>query len=184
VKINLTSETIEEYGNNDIHNPNGLAYDGQYFWTYDIVYRTIIKFKINNSNYVEVLDIYPLPGEIGTSAGIATDGTFLYLPGSDGTKLYKLNKTTSITETITLSGGTIFGVLTWTGSHFWVASEIELSKWAVNGTLVGKIYPAAEGTIGITWDGTYLWTSQKTCEVWNDGKIFQIEILDDQILLS
>ena len=47
-----------------------------------------------------------------------------------------------------------------------------------------EIYPAAEGTIGITWDGSSLWTSQKTCEVWNDGKIFQFEILDDQILFS
>jgi len=46
-------------------------------------------------------------------------------------------------------------------------------------TLVGKIYHAAEGTIGIIWDSTYLWTNQNTCEVWNDGKIFQIEILDD-----
>jgi len=53
----------------------------------------------------------------------------------------------------------------------------------VNGTLLGKIYPVAEVTIGITWDGTYLWTSHKTCEVWTDGKIFQIEILDDQIIL-
>jgi hypothetical protein len=183
VKINITSETIEEYENNEVLNPNGLAYDGQYFWTYDIVYKTIIKFKINSSDDLEVIDTFPLPSEIGSSAGIATDGTYLYLPGSDGTKLYKLNKTTSIIETITLSGGTIFGALTWAGSHFWVASEIELTKWAPNGTLMGKIYPAAEGTIGITWDGAYLWTSQKTCEEWYDGKIFQIEILDDQVLL-
>ncbi len=98
-------------------------------------------------------------------------------------KLYKLNKTASIIETINLNGGIIFGALTWTGSHFWVAAETELTKWDVNGTLVGKIYPAAEGTIGITWDGSYLWTSCKTCEVWNDGKIFQIEIIDDQVLL-
>ena len=53
----------------------------------------------------------------------------------------------------------------------------------MDGTLVGKIYPAAEGTIGITWDGSYLWTSHKTCEVWDDGKIFQSEILDDQAAL-
>jgi hypothetical protein len=184
VKINVTSENIEEFGNNDILNPNGLAYDGQYFWTYDIVYKTIIKFKIGSSDYVEVLDTFSLPSEIGSSAGIATDGTYLYLPGADGTKLYKLDKTASIIETINLNGGTIFGALTWIGSHFWVAGETELTKWSVNGTLVGKIYPAAEGTIGITWDGTYLWTSQKTCEEWLDGKIFQIEIINDQYLLE
>jgi hypothetical protein len=183
VKINATSESIEEYGNNDVLNPNGLAYDGRHFWTYDIVYKNIIKFKINSSDYLEVIDIFPLPSEIGSSAGIATDGTYLYLPGSDGTKLYKLNKSALVADVINLSGGTIFGALTWTGSHFWVAGELELSKWALDGTLVGKIYPAAEGTIGITWDGATLWTSCKTCEVWLDGKIFQMEIIDDQILL-
>ncbi len=183
VKINITSESIEEFRNDDIFNPNGLAYDGQYFWTYDIVFRTIIKFKLNSSDYVEVLDTFPLPSEIGTAAGVTTDGTYLYVSGSDGTKLFKLDKTGNLSETISLSGGTIFGVLTWTGSHLWVASETDLTKWALNGTLMGKIYPAAEGTIGITWDGSHLWTIAKTCEVWTDGKIFQIEILDDQILL-
>ncbi len=183
VKINATSEKIEEFGNNDVLNPNGLAYDGRHFWTYDIVYKTIIKFKINSSDYLEVIDTFPLPSEIGSSAGIATDGTYLYLPGSDGSKLYKLNKSAIVIETINLSGGTIFGALTWTGSYFWVAAETELSRWDLNGTLLGKIYPAAEGTIGITWDGTHLWTSCKTCEVWLDGKIFQIEIIDDQIML-
>ncbi|MHA1932456.1 MAG: right-handed parallel beta-helix repeat-containing protein [Promethearchaeota archaeon] len=183
VKINVTTEEIEEFGNNDILNPNGLAYDGEYFWTIDIVFKTLIKFKLNSTPYVEVNATYPLPSEIGAGAGVATDGTFLYISGSDGTKLFKLNKSGSLIETINTSGGTLFGPITWTGSHFWVASEIELTRWALNGTLMGKIYPAAEGTIGITWDGTHLWTSQKTCEVWTDGKIFQIQILDDQIIL-
>jgi hypothetical protein len=183
-RINVTSENIEEFANNDILNPNGLAYDGQYFWTIDIVYKTLIKFKINSSSYVEVNNTFPIPSEIGAAAGVATDGVYLYVSGSDGTKLFKLNKSAVLMETINLSGGTIFGVLTWTGSHLWAASETELTKWALNGTLMGKIYPAAEGTIGITWDGTHLWTSQKTCEVWDDGKIFQIEILDDQIILN
>jgi hypothetical protein len=183
VKINATTESIEEFGNDDIFNPNGLAYDGEYFWTIDIVYKTLIKFKLNSTPYVEVFATYPLPGEISVGAGVATDKTNLYVSGSDGTKLFKLNKSGSLIETISVSGGTLFGPITWTGSHFWVASEIELTKWELNGTLIGKIYPAAEGTIGITWDGSYLWTSQKTCEVWTDGKIFQIQILDDQIIL-
>ncbi|TFG12766.1 MAG: hypothetical protein EU531_10325 [Promethearchaeota archaeon] len=59
-----------------------------------------------------------------------------------------------------------------------------LTKWNMNGTIAGQIYPAAEGTIGITWDGTTLWTSQKTCESWLDAKIFQIDIIDDQYILN
>ena len=31
----------------------------------------------------------------------------------------------------------------------------------------------------MAWDGEYLWTLQRTCEMWDDPKIYQIEILDD-----
>lgn len=184
VKINITSESIEEFGNNDILNPNGLSYDGTHFWTYDIVLKKIFKFKINGSNYIDVQESFPLPSEIGVAFGIANVGTDIYISGSDGTKLFKIDQSGTINGTINLTGGQIIGVLTWTGSYFWAASETELTKWVINGTLVGKIYPAAEGTIGITWDGSNLWVSQKTCEIWNDGKIFQIKILDDQLILQ
>ncbi|MHA2181969.1 MAG: right-handed parallel beta-helix repeat-containing protein [Promethearchaeota archaeon] len=183
IQINLTSGNVTEYENNDLINPNGLAYDGEYFWTCDIVLYELFKFKINSSGILEVNDSYTLPSEVGSAFGVATDNTYIYLSGSDGSKLFKLDKSGILLETITLSGGQIYGVLTWTGSYFWAASEIDITKWHINGTLMGRIYPAAEGTIGIAWDGTYLWTSQKTCENWLDGKIFQIEILDDEFAL-
>jgi len=183
IRINLTSGNITDYGNNDIINPNGLTYDGEYFWTVDIVLYKLFKFKINSSDFVEVQDSYAFPSEVGTAYGVATDGTYIYLSGADGSKLFKFNKSGVLLESIPLSGGRIYGVLTWTGSHFWAASEMDITKWHINGTLAGRIYPPAEGPIGIAWDGTYLWTSQKTCENWRDGKIFQIEIIDDQVAL-
>jgi len=183
IRINLTSGNITDYGNNDIINPNGLTYDGEYFWTVDIVLYKLFKFKINSSDFVEVQDSYAFPSEVGTAYGVATDGTYIYLTGADGSKLFKFNKSGVLLESIPLSGRQIYGVLTWTGSHFWAASEMDITKWHINGTLAGRIYPPAEGPIGIAWDGTYLWTSQKTCENWRDGKIFQIEILNDQVAL-
>jgi len=45
--------------------------------------------------------------------------------------------------------------------------------------LAGSIYPAAKDTWALAWDGQYLWTIQRTCEMWNDPKIFKIKILDD-----
>lgn len=183
IQINLTSGNITDYGNNDIINPNGLAYDGEYFWTVDIVLYKLFKFKINSSDFVEVQDSYAFPSEVGSAYGVATDGTYIYLSGSDGSKLFKFNKLGVLLENINLTGGQIYSSLTWTGSHFWAASEIDITKWHINGTLVGRIYPPAEGPIGIAWDGAYLWTSQKTCENWDDGKIFQIEILNDQVAL-
>jgi hypothetical protein len=90
----------------------------------------------------------------------------------------------NLIETINLIGGTAVGGITWTGTHFWCGEEQLLTKWNMNGTIAGKIFPAAEGTIGITWDGATLWTSQKTCESWLDAKIFQINVIDDQIILN
>jgi hypothetical protein len=184
IKINISTNETTHYGNDVIFNPNGLAYDGDYFWTIDIVLKKIFKFKINSSDYVEIHDSFDPPAEVGDPFGIATNGTSLFLSGSDGSKIFELDKSGTLLKTINLIGGNIQGVFTWTGSHFWAASETILTKWYQNGTLIGKIYPAAEGSIGIAWDGTYLWTSQKTCEVWVDDKIFQIEILDDQYLLE
>ncbi|MFX1525835.1 MAG: right-handed parallel beta-helix repeat-containing protein, partial [Promethearchaeota archaeon] len=183
IKINLTSGNITNFGNNDIINPMGLAYDGEHFWTCDRIQYKIFKFKLNSSNFVEINDSYTYPSEVGFAYGIATDGNFIYVSGADGTKLFKLNKSGVLIENITLIGGHIFGAIVWTGTDFWAASESDLTRWDINGTLVGRIYPPAEGTTGLAWDGTYLWTSQKTCENWNDGKIFQIEILNDQLIL-
>ncbi|MFX1507707.1 MAG: right-handed parallel beta-helix repeat-containing protein [Promethearchaeota archaeon] len=182
VRINLTSGNITEYGNNKIINPNGLAYDGEYFWTCDRILYKIFKFKIID-DFIEIQDSYTYPSEVGFAYGIATDGEFIYVSGAVGSKLFKLNKSGTLFDTITLSGGDIFGTLTWNGSYFWAAGESEITRWDINGTLVGRIYPPAEATTAIAWDGKYLWTSQKSCENWTDGKIFQIEILNDQVAL-
>ncbi|MCX7746192.1 MAG: hypothetical protein N2645_04775 [Clostridia bacterium] len=56
-----------------------------------------------------------------------------------------------------------------------------MAKYDINGNLVGEIYPVAEGTWALAWDGKYLWTIQRTCESWNDPKIYKIEINNDSL---
>ena len=46
---------------------------------------------------------------------------------------------------------------------------------------MGEIYGVADGAFAMAWDGKYLWTFQRTCEMWDDAKIFQIEVLDDSL---
>jgi len=182
VKINLTTETKEHFGNDLIPNPNGLAYDGEHFWTHDIVLNKIYKFQPNASNLIDIIAVYDIPMGVDSVIGVASDGAFIYF--SDAQYIYKLNKTMNLIEKINLVGGSAVGGITWTGTHFWCGEELMLTKWNMNGTIAGQIYPAAEGTIGLTWDGTTLWTSQKTCESWLDAKIFQIDIIDDQVILN
>lgn len=183
VKIDPITEVRTKYGNDDLINPRGLTYDGQFFWVNDFTLLKIFKFKINASNYIEIIDSFDIPHkEKGGLGALATDGTYLYAPSRDSTKLYKINKTGSLVNEITSVNGNIAGSITWTGEFFWSYSGLYLTKWYSNGTLAGKIYPPAWETIGLTWDGNYLWCVQKTCELWYDGKVFQIEILNDQLI--
>jgi hypothetical protein len=82
-----------------------------------------------------------------------------------------------------LKSGGIGGAIVWTGDYFWTGSGCGkgICKFTEEGKLVGEIYPAAKDTWAIAWDGNYLWTIQRTCEMWDDPKIYQIEILDDSL---
>ncbi|MHA1196323.1 MAG: right-handed parallel beta-helix repeat-containing protein [Promethearchaeota archaeon] len=183
IKINITTGKRFKIGNNILVNPRGLTYDGHYFWVNDFTLLKIFKFKINSSNFIEILDSFDIPHkEKGGLMGLATDGTFLYLPSRDGSILYKVNKSGSLIDEISITNGFIAGSITWTGEYFWSCAGLYLVKLTPDGTIIGKIYPPAWETIGLAWDGTYLWTVQKTCELWFDGKVFQINILNDQVI--
>ena len=71
----------------------------------------------------------------------------------------------------------------WTGEFFWAGYGHckGLCKYTKDGKLVGEIYLPARDTWAMAWDGNYLWTIQRTSELWNDPKIYQIEILDDSL---
>jgi hypothetical protein len=169
----------------DILGPRGLAYDGEFFWAYDHTNLTIVKFRVVDDT-VEVLESFDIPEkESGSPHGLATDGTYLYLPGEDGRRVFEINKTGVLVREIALHGVDLAGTFTWTGSYFWSNAGSVWQKWTKEGELVGQIYDVAVGTHGSAWDGKYLWALTSTCEWWpDDPKIFQIEILDDSLELT
>jgi hypothetical protein len=133
-----TGEIVERYSvdQNEIMNPRGLAWGGEYFWVNDFSLLKIFKFK----------------------------------PKGDTIKLL---------EELKIDGVSIV----WTGEYFWTAFGCEkgICKWTKDGKLVGEIYPPAKDAWSIAWDGKHLWTLQRTCEVWSDPKIYEIEILDNSL---
>jgi hypothetical protein len=183
VKIDpITGNHTGFYGNNIFVNPRGLANDGQYFWVNDFTLRKIYKFKINSSNLIEVIDSFNVPNfNDGGLSSLACDGSFLYSIAQDGSSIYKIDLAGTLISQFTPNDSSVRGALVWTGTYFWAYSGIHLTKWNSNWTIAGKIYPPAWSTDALAWDGTYLWSLQKTCELWSDGKVFQIEIIDDQI---
>ena len=183
VEINPIVGNTTSYGNDFILNPRGLAHDGNFFWVNDFTLRKIFKFQINASNCLEILLSFDVPnaGQGGLNS-LACDGSYLYTLSQYGNSIYKIDFSGSLVSEIIIQGGFISGALVWTGNYFWVYSDIYLTKWYPNWTLGGKIYPAAWGTDALAWDGQYLWALSRTCELWSDGKIFQIEIIDDQVI--
>jgi hypothetical protein len=181
VRIDPVTGNRSFYGNDFVFNPRGLANDGKNFWVNDLTFRKIFKFTINSSGHIELLTSFSTPhSEEAGYATLACDGNFLYTVA--GTVVYKMNMTGSLISEIPFKGGPSAGSIVWTGSFFWGESGLYLTRWDSNWTLAGKIYPVAWGTDALTWDGGYLWSLQKTCELWRDGKIFQIEIIDDQAI--
>lgn len=180
VKIDPFSGNFELLGNDGIMNPRGLTYDGEYFYVNDFSLLKIFKFSIIN-NRLKVLDSFDIPDKhLGGVNGLASDGDNLYLRSRDNQKVYKLTKTGELVDEINMPGGS----LVWTGEYFWVLHGCEkgLCKYTKDGELLGEIYHVAKDPWAIAWDGDYLWTIQRTCENWNDPKIYQIEILDDSLI--
>lgn len=186
IKINPETGAYERYGNNDIISPRGLAFDGEYFYVNDGGLLKILKFKLKKDakpgDFIEIVDQFDIPEkEKGGTAGLASDGNFLYLVSRDGSKIYKLDKTGKWLGEINFL--TLGGSITWADGYFWVYGGCDkgLCKITKDGKLVGEIYLPAKDPWALAWDGKYLWTLQRTNENWYDPKIYQVEILDDSI---
>ncbi|MFX0036721.1 MAG: right-handed parallel beta-helix repeat-containing protein [Candidatus Hermodarchaeota archaeon] len=178
IRMDPTTGQYTEIENNVIENGRGLAWDGEYFFGYDHSQLKIFKFSISGNSIV-VSDSFDLPKkEEGGIQGMTSDGNFLYIPSRGGALVRKINKTGAIIEEIDIPGEGISGGLVWTGSHFWgVSGGGNLTKYTHDWQVVGQIYPVADGTWAIAWDGDYIWALQRTCESWEDAKMFQIEPL-------
>jgi hypothetical protein len=137
---------------------------------------------VNASGVVDYYSFAIPENETGGRQGIATDGTCLYVPNRAGSTLFELFKNGTINKEINLQGIDLAGPFTWNGTHFWASNGNTMIAFTKGGVVVGGIYDVAAGCSGLTWDGAYLWGIYKTCELWNDDKIFQIEVLDDSLV--
>jgi hypothetical protein len=161
--------------------PRGLCFDGEYFWTQDHSLLKIVKFKVN-ATAVTVYDSFDIPeNETGARQSLSTDGTYLYIPNRAGNKMFELFKNGTIHREIIMPLDLV-GPITWNGTHFWTGNGNYLFAFNKDGVIEGRVYDVARGISGITWDGTYLWGLYKTCELWNDAKMFQVEILNDSLI--
>jgi hypothetical protein len=152
--------------------PWGLTFDGTHLWLVDFAEKRISKIDPANGNE---LATFPTPDPVGGCKGVTWDGTHLYVMGWTSPKIYKMDTNGKLVGTIPISLGG--GGIAWDGNHFWVPGDGIIYRYDNLGGNAGWIYAASEGTWDMTWDGTYLWATQRTNENWSDNKIFALEIL-------
>jgi len=176
-----SGEIIVFFENPGIAQDHGIAFDGQSLWIND--FSTLKVFEVSPATG-KILSSFDIP-EMGSGAsGITWDGQYLYLVSwLEQNKLYKVDKKGNLIGILELKG--LAGpTITFDGEFFWVADCGPcICKYDTEGNLRGKIYAVAEGTWAMAHDGKYLWTLQRTNENWTDPKVYQIEILDDSVLL-
>ncbi len=177
-----------EYANPTHIAARGLTYDGETFWAQDHIRGQIVQFRlgsgggypdVGSGNPLEIVATFDYPEEIkGGSAGITTDGEYLYVPSETRPDtLLKLDKQGQVVGEVHFAGHSGPAV-TWDGAHFWTAGGNTIQKWTADGRFVGMIYAPAVETWDLAWGDGYLWTINRTCEEWNDAKIFQVEVLN------
>ncbi|HEM49357.1 MAG TPA: hypothetical protein ENO27_04005 [Caldithrix sp.] len=155
-------------------NPRGLTRDGTGFWTNDFSGRKIFKFIVNGQRIEKIKELPVSIGE-GGMGGICYFEGKLAIPSM--TKLLIINSETGRMEgEIQLSGHIIGSDIVWTGDGFWSANEDIITRFSSEGRYLGFVYPAAHQVIAVAWDGTHIWASHKTCELWDDDKMFELSI--------
>ncbi len=186
LKIDPVTGAVERFGNNGVISPRGLAWDGEYFYINDGSLKKIFKFRLKTGakqgDFIEIVNSFDIPeAEQGGTAGLASDGEFLYLIHRYGQWVWKLDKNGNVVGKVLFNapGGSI----TYADGYFWTYSGCQkgLCKFTKDGELAGEIYPAAKDPWALAWDGKYLWALYRTSETWNDPKIYQMEILDDAL---
>ena len=183
-----------EYATPYMIGARGLTYDGEYFWANDHLNCRIVKFKlgtkggyedVGSGKAIEIVATFDIPEkELGGGAGIATDGEYLYVPSiAEPDKLYKLDKEGNVVAQLRFDGP-IGPAITWDGEHFWSGMGNVIFEWSKDGRRIGMIYAPAVETWDLAWGDGYLWTISRTCENWDDAKVFQIKVLDAKVALG
>ena len=148
----------------------GMTYDGEHLWINDFAEKRVYQMTTAGA----ALSSFAIPDPTGGAKGIAWDGQALCIMGWTSPTIYRVDRQGNLINIIDLQEGG--GGLAWDGQAFWVPGGRGIQRVSATGQPLGSIYACSEGTWDLTWDGRYLWATQRTNENWFDDKLYQIEI--------
>lgn len=179
----MTGEILQQF-KAPSSQPWGMAFDGEQLWITDFAEKRT--YSLDPETGEETFS-FDNPDRVRGAKGLAWDGEYLYIMGWTTNIIYKVDRNGTFVSSVTLNPGG-GGGLTWDGRNFWAPCS-GICKYSPTGALLGKIYPASEGTWDLAWEpadnqyGGYLWATQRTNENWyDDAKIFKLEILNDRLV--
>jgi parallel beta-helix repeat protein len=156
--------------------PWGMTFDGTNLWINDFTGLRIYEVSLDG----EVLSSFSYAELFPKGLnGMAWDGEYLYLTGwVEYLGLIKFDRAGNFIEHINMNQF-IGGGLTFDGEHFWAQGcNGKIYKIDKNGNVLGWISSGSTTTMfDLAWDGQYLWSGERTNEMWDDEKIFKLEIL-------
>ena len=149
----------------------GMTYDGEHLWINDFAEKRVYQLTTDGT----VVSSFAIPDPTGGAKGITWDGEALCIMGWTSPTIYRVSQRGVLLETIPLKEGG--GGIAWDGEAFWIPGGRGIQRVSAVGEPLGSIYACSEGTWDLTWDGTYLWATQRTNENWFDDKLYRIEIV-------
>jgi hypothetical protein len=184
IRIDPSDGSFIKFATDDIMNPRGLTHDGTYFWVNDFSEKKLFRFlppsNQTEGNAIESVTSYDIPEpKLGGTMGLTYANNHLYLVARDQHSMYKINPSDTAAFTKIQLAKEVGNDIAWDGNHLWsTATDKGHGKFTLGGEYLGKVYQVAYDAWAITWDSDNqrLWTLQKTSELWDDNKLFQIQI--------
>jgi len=157
--------------------PWGMTFDGKHLWINDFTELRVYEVNPENGEVISSFSYgerYP-----GGLNGLAWDGEYLYLTSwSEYRALVKFDRKGNFIEQIDTEEW-VGGGLTFDGKYFWAQTCAgKIYRLDKEGKITGWISSGSSQTMmDLAWDGQYLWSGERTNEMWDDEKIFKLEIL-------
>ena len=176
-QIGQVNKTIQLH---DGFQPSSICCDGTNMWAID--YSTDLIYKLDATSG-EILNSFYAPDMFPT--GLAWDGEYLWCSGNRKREIFQLNTSGEIIKSIEVEGAP--RGITFANGSIWYADsggKIIREIDPESGEIVSTIPAPGGASRGLTFDGKYLWCSDKTLQEVYQKAIAEKFMYDKKLIIK